>query len=46
MLPEEMHWLEWAIEQVMKGNAAKLQQYDYTVYRCGTIVRIDKKDVF
>lgn len=46
MLPNVMEWLEWAIEQVSLGNADKLEMHGFKVYRCGTIVRIDKKCVF
>lgn len=39
-------WLDWAVESIRLGDANKLQRENVTVYRCGTIIRIDIKGVF
>jgi len=39
-------WLEWAIEQIKAGCCNKLEKYNTTVYRCGTVVRVDIKRCF
>ena len=39
-------WLEWAIEMIKAGGCNKLEKYNTTVYRCGTIVRVDVKGCF
>ena len=46
MKKEYYEWLDWAIETIASGVVNKLEKYDTTVYRCGTIIRIDKKGVF
>lgn len=40
----DMKWLEIAIETVRKGIADKLSKDNVTVYRAGTIIRIDIKE--
>lgn len=39
-------WLDWAIDSIQRGDVTKLQRENITVYRCGTIIRIDIKGVF
>lgn len=36
-------WLEQAVENIAKGFANKLVKGNTTVYKCGTIIRIDVK---
>ena len=43
---EYFEWLDWAIEQIKSGFVNKLERFDTTVYRCGTIIRIDIKGQF
>ena len=46
MKQEVYEWLDWAIECIKNEMVNRLEKYDFVVYRCGTIIRIDKKGVF
>ena len=42
----DTEWLEQAVTAIENGLGTKLEKDNVTVYRCGTIIRIDIKGVF